>query len=185
MLQAVLTRADAARESLPFERVLAVALSPDDAPHDAELAPPGWRVILQRGDDLGARIQAAAEDAGAGATVVIGSDAPTMPASRLLDAFAALEGSDAVFGPAEDGGYYLVGLRGPQPALFAKIPWSTPEVMAETRRAAKEAGIAIAELAPWYDVDRPEDLVRAAGDGFSCRASTFALVAPPHGKDRP
>jgi rSAM/selenodomain-associated transferase 1 len=186
LLQAVLTLVDRARERMSFERVLAVALSPEDARADAErLAPRGWRLILQRGEDLGARIQAAAADAGAPRVVVIGSDAPTLPSDRLLDAFAALERTEAVFGPTEDGGYYLVGLRGAQPALFAGIPWSSASVMAETRRAAAGAGIAMEELAPWYDVDRAEDLARAVADGFACRASTFGLVAPPHGKDRP
>jgi hypothetical protein len=192
MLQAVLTRVDRAQESLRsgappgFDRVLAVALFPEDARADAEaLVPEGWRLILQRGEDLGARIQNAAADAGASRVVVLGSDAPTLPSERILDAFAALDRAPAVFGPTEDGGYYLVGLRGPEPRLFAGIPWSTPEVMEATRAAAARAGIAVAELAPWYDVDRREDLERAVSDGFSCRDLPFELVAPPHGQDSP
>jgi uncharacterized protein len=185
LLQAVLTGVDRARASLELDRVLAVALSYDDGRADAEaLAPSGWRVVLQRGEDLGARIQKARDDAGADRVVVIGSDAPTLPSGRILEAFEALDRVPAVFGPTEDGGYYLVGLRGPEPRLFTGIPWSTDEVMAATRQAARGAGIAWEELPTWYDVDRPEDLERALRDGFSCRDSTFALVAPPHGQDR-
>lgn len=185
LLQAVLTGVDRARARLEFDRVLAVALSPEDVPTDAEaLAPPGWRAVLQRGDDLGARIQRARDDAGADRVVVIGSDAPTLPSERILEAFEALDRVPAVFGPTEDGGYYLVGLRGPSERLFAGIPWSTERVMEATRQAARGAGIAWEELPAWYDVDRPEDLERALRDGFSCGDPTFALVAPPHGQDR-
>ncbi len=186
LLEAVLVRADRAHDQVGFERVLAVALSPEDAKADAEaLAPEGWRVVLQRGADLGERIQAAAADAGAARTVIVGSDAPTLPEDRIPGAFEALTRARAVFGPTEDGGYYLVGLRGPEPRLFDGIPWSTDAVMARTRAAARAAGIELVELSPWYDVDRLEDLQRAAADGFACRASSFVLVPAPHGKDRP
>ena len=185
LLEAVVAIVDRAHEQLQFDRVLAVALSAGDSREDAAaLLPEGWRLVLQRGPELGDRIQAAAEDAGAEEVVVLGSDAPTMPVERLLEAFLGLSENGAVFGPTEDGGYYLVGLRGRHPSLFARIPWSTDRVMEETRLAAERAGISIGELSAWYDVDRPEDLHRAIADGFSCRASAFALVPLPHGKDR-
>ncbi len=182
-LQAVLTLVDGV--DLVMDRWLAIALGPEDAQADAEaLLPRGWRLLIQRGAELGERMQAAAADAGAERVVILGSDAPTMPGDRIVEAFRALDSAPAVFGPTDDGGYYLVGLRGAQPALFAGIPWSTAEVMAETRKAAARAGLAIAELSPWYDVDRREDLERAVADGFPCRAWPFALVPSPHGKDR-
>jgi glycosyltransferase A (GT-A) superfamily protein (DUF2064 family) len=72
--------------------------------------------------------------------------------------------TDAVFGPAEDGGYYLVGLRRSVPAVFQGITWSTPVVLAQTLRAAAAAGLRVHLLPPWYDVDTGTDLGRLARD---------------------
>lgn len=128
------------------------------------LCPDGWRFVEQRGDGLGARIAAAREDAGARYVVIVGSDAPTTPHVRLLEAFSALERVPAVFGPTEDGGYYLIGLAGAYPALLDRIPWSTEAVMTKTREAAAAAEIPTEELPIGYDIDRVTDLVRAHAD---------------------
>jgi rSAM/selenodomain-associated transferase 1 len=154
------------RSPYPFERVFACALADDEDGGVAHgLAPPGWRVQFQRGQDLGERIGRAYEDAAAFSTVIIGSDAPTMPPDRILEAFRALdEGARAVFGPTADGGYDLIGLSAIESALLEDIPWSTDQVMSATRARAKAAGLAIRELSIGYDVDTMEDLERVLED---------------------
>jgi uncharacterized protein len=158
----------------PFERVFACALSPGDDGADAHaLVPAGWRLFYQRGADLGARIANVYEDTAAFHAVIIGSDSPTMPPSRLLEAFAHLEaGARAVFGPTTDGGYDLIALAAIERALLDGIPWSTPLVMEATRAKADKAQIPILELALGYDIDAFEDLARALAD-----ASTPGSIA--------
>lgn len=111
--------------------------------------------------DLGARMARAFARLlqGHSQVLVIGTDAPGLDAQYLRAAAAALNGHDAVFGPALDGGYTLVGLRRAAPALFDGMPWSTPTVMAETRRRLVAGGWRHAELPALADVDEPADLV--------------------------
>jgi glycosyltransferase A (GT-A) superfamily protein (DUF2064 family) len=90
--------------------------------------------------------------------ILIGTDAPCLDASMLQAAALALASHDAVFVPALDGGYVLVGLTQAQPEIFADIPWSTAHVMAETRIRARRAGLQWLELEPVADVDEPRDL---------------------------
>ena len=90
--------------------------------------------------------------------LLIGTDAPGVDAAYLRAAAAALATHDAVFGPALDGGYTLVGLRQPTPALFAQMPWSTPQVMGETRKRLAHLGLRHAELPALSDIDEPADL---------------------------
>jgi glycosyltransferase A (GT-A) superfamily protein (DUF2064 family) len=93
--------------------------------------------------------------------LAIGADAPHVPAAALAEAAAALAGrAEVVLGPAADGGYYLIGLRGPAPGLFAGIAWSTAGVLAATRARAEAAGLAVHLLPPGFDVDEVADLVR-------------------------
>lgn len=99
--------------------------------------------------------------------IVIGADSPTLPLSHLVQAVQRLRVLDdgAVFGPAEDGGYYLAGIKNEGAApLFAPMAWSTPDVMAETRRRAARHGIRISELPIWYDVDDAASLIRLKDD---------------------
>ena len=116
--------------------------------------------LTDQGDgDLGQRM-ARAIDRGLGThhrVILIGTDAPALDANVLRAAATALETHDAVFVPALDGGYVLVGLRRPMPWLFENMPWSTSEVMQRTRE--RLAGVAHAELAPLADLDVPADLV--------------------------
>lgn len=127
----------------------------------------GFRLVAQRGHDLGARLAgafAAVFADGAPVAVAIGGDTPTLPAAFIRRAVARLVdgGCDLVLGPSLDGGYYLIGLRGPHPELFDGVPWSTPAVFAETVRRARRAGLRVASLPPWPDVDTPADLARLA-----------------------
>ena len=125
----------------------------------------GVALIAQSAGDLGDRMHAAFVNAldvdRCDAAVIIGSDCAVLSAAHLDFAFAALrEGCDAVFGPAEDGGYVLVGLARPSPDLFSAIAWSTSTVMAETRVRLRRLGLTWRELEPLWDVDRPDDYAR-------------------------
>ncbi len=90
--------------------------------------------------------------------ILIGTDAPALDAEVLRTAAQALNQHDVVFVPALDGGYALVGLTRPQPALFADMVWSTPQVMAQSRCRMQAAGLRWAELGQVADVDEPADL---------------------------
>lgn len=117
--------------------------------------------LLDQGEgDLGARMDAAL----AGAlqdhdrALLIGTDAFGLDAAYLRLAAAALDDHDAVFGPALDGGYTLVGLRRAAAGLFDGIAWSTPQVMRQTRQRLASLGLTHAELPALADVDEPADL---------------------------
>lgn len=122
----------------------------------------GPAYLPQAEGGLGERLEAAFDEgfaAGFSPVVVIGSDLPGLSAALLEAAFARLSGGEeAVLGPARDGGYYLLGLARPRPALFRGIPWSTDAVLRETLRRLEEEGIAPALLPPLSDVDTEEDL---------------------------
>jgi len=124
---------------------------------------PDLELVAQRGEDLGARLSHAFEDLladGAPEAIVIGSDIPTLPLSVLAAALDRLAAVDLVLGPSEDGGYYLIGLRAPRPALFADMAWSTAGVFEETRRRASALGLDVGILPPCFDVDTATDLGR-------------------------
>ena len=91
--------------------------------------------------------------------LLIGTDAPALDAAMLRRAAAALQENDAVFVPALDGGYALVGLRRADARCFAGMRWSHAQVMADTRQRLQAAGLRWAELPPVADVDEPADLV--------------------------
>ena len=98
--------------------------------------------------------------------LLIGSDCPCWDAAGLRAAARALQdGHDAVFAPAEDGGYTLVGLRFVVPALFEAMTWSTEIVMEETRERLRDLGWRWHELPMQWDVDRPEDYHRLVSEG--------------------
>jgi uncharacterized protein len=102
---------------------------------------------------------AVAELLGLGHTgaILLNSDRPTLPAELLGDAVQAVSHGDAVvLSPALDGGYTLIGLSRPHAHVFAGIPWSTPGVHAATLARAREVGLPVRELRPWYDIDDAE-----------------------------
>lgn len=98
--------------------------------------------------------------------VVVNADGPTLPTARLVRAAVALEaeGDRVVLGPADDGGYYLLGVKAAHAHLFADIGWSTDSVATTTRIRAAELGLEVVELPSWYDVDDPELLNRLAAE---------------------
>lgn len=137
---------------------------PPDAPFAALL--PAARCRPQEGADLGARMAhalTATFAAGPGPVLVIGADVPHVPDAALGEADEALgQGVDCVLGPALDGGYYLIGVRAAQPALFTGIAWGGPTVLAETRARAAGMGLRTHLLPPTFDVDEPADVERLA-----------------------
>lgn len=123
----------------------------------------GVRLASQREGDLGTRMRGAFEAmlAGGGRALLIGSDVPAMTPAYLRAADAALaEGHNAVIGPAEDGGYVLIGLSQVAPELFDGIDWGGPAVMQATRSRIERLGWRHFELPVLWDVDRPDDLSR-------------------------
>ncbi len=135
---------------------------------DLELRP-------QAEGDLGRRMAAALDvllASGAGAAALIGTDSPDLPLSLVDQAFAALAAHDAVTIPAADGGYVLIGCRRPCPPLFAGIPWSSGQVLAQTRKRAAAAGLRYTEIGCWQDVDDAAALrrllIRSPGSDAAC-----------------
>ncbi|HEY6352904.1 MAG TPA: TIGR04282 family arsenosugar biosynthesis glycosyltransferase [Burkholderiaceae bacterium] len=118
-------------------------------------------VTDQGGGDLGDRMARAFERvlAARGRALLIGTDAPRLDAPYLRAAAEVLHDADAVFGPAADGGYALVGLQRPAPGLFAGMRWSHDQVMAHTRERLAALGMRHVELPVLHDVDEPADLV--------------------------
>lgn len=119
-------------------------------------------VWLQGEGDLGERMERVARRALESAPwfIAVGSDSPGLPLAALEAASAALLRSDAVLGPASDGGYYLLGLRRLEPGLLANLPWSTSGTLAATRARLVERGFSVATTQEWFDVDDAEDLER-------------------------
>ena len=143
-----------------------VAYTPAEAlPVMRALAPPPFTLIPQSGADLGDRLHrlsAILLDRGHPGVIIIDSDTPTLPTAYLLQAIERLQGpsSDLVLGPAEDGGYYLVGLKRPCRTLFDGIQWSGPTVLTDTLRRATAQQLQVATLPSWFDVDTADDLRR-------------------------
>lgn len=136
------------------ERVLATTgpgLSVGDAPM--------W---LQGDGDLGARLERVLRRALADApfAIALGADSPGLPPTAIDAAIAALATHDAVLGPTDDGGYYLIGLRACPDGLFAGLPWSSPDTRRATLARLAERGLTTAVIGGYFDVDGPDDLDR-------------------------
>jgi len=122
------------------------------------------------------------------AVCLLNSDSPTLPTRVLVEAAETLAkaGDRMVLGPAEDGGYYLIGIKAPHLHLFRDIAWSTAEVARQTRMRAAELGLAAVELDTWYDVDDAPSLLRLCGElastpageppGYRASATTDCLL---------
>lgn len=169
MLRHALDTAHAAALGGGVELCLAPRLD-HPAAADAARRHPALALALQCEGDLGARMRHALQRAlrrTPGAALLVGTDAPAVAPALLRRAAAALRGHDAVFAPALDGGYVLVGVSRDVPALFdAALPWSTPALMAATRAAAAATGLRLVECGPALpDIDEPADL-RHLPDGW-------------------
>jgi hypothetical protein len=143
---------------------VAVAYTPEAArPFFQKLVPPDTPLVAQAGADLGERLrQAFAWGFAQGAATVLirNSDSPDLPGSLVLAAQEVLADgrAQAVLGPCPDGGYYLVGLKTPQPRLFQDINWSSSTVLADTLAQAGRLGLTVHLLPSWLDIDTIADL---------------------------
>jgi rSAM/selenodomain-associated transferase 1 len=135
--------------------------TPDDASSEVNhWARSLWRVAAQGSGDLGCRLDQAFRHAfneGAKRAVIIGSDCPDVRGEDIQAAWTALLSHDVVLGAATDGGYWLIGLREPQPELFAGIPWSTGEVLRQTLDRCRITGLKTHLLRKLSDVDTEDD----------------------------
>jgi rSAM/selenodomain-associated transferase 1 len=148
-----------------YDRI--IFYSPADMHDRFEEWIPGERFRPQRGGDVGEVMSNAFnqmfEDS-AGKAVLTGTDIPGLHREIIGQAFSDLDGSDVVIGPAEDGGYYLIGMKLPRPELFSGISWGTAKVLRETLCRIKELKLTFSTLTVLSDLDRVEDL--PARDGM-------------------
>lgn len=154
------------------------------------LLPTGFALLAQRGDTLGERLFHAAADLfrlGYESCCLIDSDSPTLPRSLLTSAVEELRrpGDRLVLGPADDGGYYLIGLKRAHRRLFEDIAWSTADVSAQTVERAREISLDVALLPAWYDVDDAhtlrrlcDELLDAPAEAAACEAKLAPHPAP-------
>ena len=162
---------------------LVVYTPPGSEPAFDGVLPRGFELLAQRGASLGERLCNATDDLlrqGYGAVCLINSDSPTLPRSILIRAVESLraDGDRVVLGAAEDGGYYLIGLKHAHRNLFDRIAWSTSEVFACTRERAAEIDLPVELLPPWYDVDDAETLDRLCQELFLTPSANGAYPAP-------
>ncbi|MBX3490529.1 TIGR04282 family arsenosugar biosynthesis glycosyltransferase [Parvibaculum sp.] len=136
-----------------------LALSPDRAVHEPGIWPDGLPRIAQGPGDLGARMGRLFRDLPPGPVVIIGADIPGIERRHIAQAFAALGRHDAVLGPAEDGGYWLVGLkRRPRvPEIFEGVRWSSAQTLADTAKNIRERNMSLALLERLPDIDTGAD----------------------------
>jgi rSAM/selenodomain-associated transferase 1 len=147
-----------------------IFFTPDEADAEiAALARGSFTLRPQRGDGLGQRMRSAFEelliDRAYGSVILIGSDIPLLTAEHVAAARERLRTTgDIVLGPADDGGYYLIGLRTAESRLFDAIEWGTASVFSDTVAAATRSGLTARIIQPAYDVDTIEDLRRLEQD---------------------
>jgi uncharacterized protein len=127
-----------------------------------------WTLVEQPAGDLGERMRCIATLglAESDAVILIGNDCPALDGGYLSGACLALQGQSVVIGPAEDGGYVLLGLRRITSALFSDMPWGTEQVLRMTQERLQQLDWTHHLLPELWDVDRPEDLPRLAALGI-------------------
>ena len=143
---------------------LAVAVTPPESiPYFEGVTPPGTLLMPITCPDIGDCLTQVFEQLlgrGYPRVLAFNSDGPSLPVDYLQGALMLLDEHDVVYGPSEDGGYYLVALDEPHPELFRGIEWSTPRVMEQSLAIAHETGLEVGLLPDWYDVDNAAGLKR-------------------------
>jgi rSAM/selenodomain-associated transferase 1 len=157
------------------------------------LLPNGFSILVQRGKSFGERLLHASEDLfslGYDSLCLIDSDSPTLPPVFLQGAVAALArpGDRMVLGPAEDGGYYLIGLKKAHRRVFEDVEWSTSRVLAQTIARAKEIDLPVTLLPSWFDVDDATTLRQLCDElfhrnGNQPRQPAAVAYRAPHTRD--
>jgi len=151
------TLADTARKLVDARWAGWLSVSPDRAAGDVGFK--GWRSIAQGGGDLGARMLRPMQTLPPGPVVIVGADIPHISADHIAAAFAALRENDWVFGPATDGGFWLVGAKR-TPRLvdpFGNVRWSSRHALSDTL-ANLPAGGGVGFVGTLGDVDEAKDL---------------------------
>jgi len=156
------------------------------APADGEaeiaaLSSDAFPRVCQSGGDLGQRMRSALEhligQRGYDAALLVGADIPFLSAARIAEARETLQANGGVvLGPADDGGYYLIGMMHVHAALFGQIKWSTGTVLTETMRSADRLGIEARLIGSAYDIDTIDDLGRLERDLASVSPETAPHV---------
>lgn len=122
----------------------------------------GAELIDQGTGSLGARMARSLEPYRAGGAILFGTDTPSLPPRLLARSVALLRRTQVVIAPSLDGGYYLVGVRGPMPEIFRAIAWGRSNVLSETVARLRRGGTRYALGPAWYDVDRWSDVALLA-----------------------
>ncbi len=147
--------------SFAYERI--VFFDPPDRLKDFQSWLQGEQFISQQGKDVGERMDIAIRallDSGAEKAVLTGADIPDLNSAVIAQAFAALDDAEIILGPAEDGGYYLIGMKSPHPEIFHEIPWSTPRVFEETVSILDHLRLHYRCVEMLSDLDTPDDYNR-------------------------
>ena len=145
---------------------LAIQLWVEGDCEHADFKPFNGTIHSQQGNDIGERMSFALQQALTkfDSAMLIGCDCPEITDAYLNKAFAVLKNSsDAVFGPAADGGYVLVGLKEHTDKIFKRVDWGSERVMAQSRKHLRENNIRWQELDILHDIDEPEDLIYLDG----------------------
>jgi uncharacterized protein len=153
---------------------LFLAFTPEEsASFFAETTPSSFTCVAQRGDGLGERMNHVFMELSRRRykrIVLMGSDVLPIPIWLLESAYSALDNKRdrVVLGPAQDGGYYLIGLNKPAPRLFRKVVWSREDALERTMGLAAEMNMDSMLLVRWFDIDTPADLraLAVADDSF-------------------
>lgn len=147
-----------------------LVFTPEDAEPEMALVAAGtFQLVRQQGADLGERMQSVFEELlgrrGYGSAILVGSDLPLLSADHISDARDTLAAhGGVVLGPADDGGYYLIGMRAAHAGLFDAIEWGTSRVLSGTLRNAERRGVEVHLIRSAFDLDTIEDLQRLERD---------------------
>jgi len=153
-------------EAVADQRVLLFSPPTAEVPFRT-LAPEHWQTEPQGEGDLGARMQrffARYTGQSSRAAMALGADSPNLPGHLIDEAIGELAEPGVVLGPSNDGGYYLLGIRGPLPPIFDDMPWGTASVWPETICRLEQAGVRSSILPDWYDIDQQDDLDQLLDD---------------------
>jgi rSAM/selenodomain-associated transferase 1 len=141
--------------------------TPDQGGQEIAALDAGKRRTVPQGDgDLGVRMLRALQHllSQSDAAILVGSDVPLLTADHIREAAELLSDGRVVIGPADDGGYYLIGMTTAHAGVFEEIEWGTESVLTDTLRAADRAGVAVHLIRSAYDIDTIDDLLRIERD---------------------
>jgi rSAM/selenodomain-associated transferase 1 len=170
--------------ALAPRRIVIAGSAPDGAESSDHLCRAARRfrakLIDQGGGSLGARMARALAPYRIGGAVLIGTDTPSLPLELLARSVALLDRAPVVIAPSLDGGYYLIGVRGPMPEIFGSIAWGRSGVLSQTLERLRRRHTPYALGPAWYDVDRWSDVVLLAAhlERMKMRAGA-RMAAPP------